>query len=124
MPAGLDGISLVPLLKDHKAGLNRTAVYWHFPHYHGQGLAPSGAVRRGKYKLIEWFEKSIYGKNGALELYDLEKDPAERNNLAESMPDLVSDLYRELQAWRKQIGAQVMTKNPRVPEENLFDGQQ
>jgi len=112
MPAGLDGISLAPLLKNHKAGLNRTAVYWHFPHYHDEGLAPSGAIRRGKYKLIEWFEESIYGKNGALELYDLEKDPAERNNLAESMPNLVSDLYSNLQTWRKQISAQVMTKNP------------
>ncbi len=121
MPAGLDGISLVPLLKNHKARLNRTAVYWHFPHYHGQGLAPAGAIRRGKYKLIEWFEKSIYSKKGALELYDLEKDPAERSNLVNSMPDLVSDLYRELQTWRKQIGAQVMTKNPNYDSGTMYN---
>ncbi|UCF44345.1 MAG: sulfatase [Planctomycetota bacterium] len=112
MPAHLDGISLAPLLKNHKAGLNRDALYWHFPHYHGQGLAPSGAIRRGKYKLIEWFEKSIYGEKGALELYDLDNDPAERNNLAASMPDLAADLYRRLRTWRKQIGAQLMTPNP------------
>jgi len=112
MPADLDGISLMPLLKNHKAGLNRTALYWHFPHYHGQGLAPSGAIRRGKYKLLEWFEPSIYDEKGALELYDLDNDPAERNNLAGSMPDLASDLYRWLRTWRKQIGAQLMTANP------------
>jgi uncharacterized sulfatase len=112
MTADLDGISLVPLFKNHGARLNRDALYWHFPHYHAQGLAPSGAIRRGKYKLIEWFEKSIYGEKGAFELYDLANDPAERNNLADSMPDRAADLHRRLHTWRKQINAQLMTANP------------
>lgn len=118
MPADLDGISLVPLLKNCNARLNRDALYWHFPHYHGQGLAPSGSIHRGKYKLIEWFEKSIYGEKNALELYDLDGDPAERNNLAASMPDLISDLHRQLRKWREQIGAQLMTPNPNYHPKN------
>ena len=31
-------------------------LYWHFPHYHGSANRPSGAIRSGKYKIIEWFE--------------------------------------------------------------------
>ena len=47
-----DGFSLVPLLEGGKT-LNRDAIYWHFPHYHGSGSKPGGAVRAGDYKLIE-----------------------------------------------------------------------
>ncbi len=70
-----DGVSLVPLLK--KTGtLDRRAIYWHYPHYHGSGSRPSGAVRAGDYKLIEWYE------DGQIELYDLAHDLSEQKNLA------------------------------------------
>jgi len=110
--ATTDGISLVPLLKDPDSALDRDAVYWHYPHYHSLGLGPQGAIRAGRYKLIEWYERSAYGEPGALELYDLELDPSEQNNLANSMPDLASKLSEQLRAWRKHVGAQEMKKNP------------
>ncbi|MFC1639379.1 sulfatase, partial [Gemmatimonadota bacterium] len=50
-----DGLSLTPLLRQ-QGSLDRDAIYWHFPHYHGSGNRPSGAVRSGDYKLVEWFE--------------------------------------------------------------------
>ena len=109
----VDGESLWPLLKQ-TGKLKRDAIYFHYPHYHGQSIAPAGAVRRGKYKLIEWFEKSIDGvhTDGALELYDLEADIGERNNLARQMPQLTAELYLMLKAWRKAVGAQEMRRNP------------
>jgi len=108
----LDGISIVPALP-HSGTLNRDALYWHYPHYHKLGIAPSGAIREGKYKLIEWFEKSIDGPDteGALALFDLEADPGERHNLASAMPDKCRDLYEKLRAWRKAVGAQDMARN-------------
>ena len=107
----IDGVSLLPLLKDFNASLNREAVYWHFPHYHGQGLGPQGAIRMGHYKLIEWFEKSAYGKEDAFELYDLINDPGEQHNLADTFPDVTENLRSKLKSWREQVGAQMMTKN-------------
>jgi len=107
----IDGVSLVPVLKDANAGLGREAVYWHFPHYR-KGSGPHGAMRKGRYKLIEWYEKSAFGEDGAFELYDLVDDPAERKNLAGSKPALVKSMVAEFKKWRKDVGAQEMTKKP------------
>ena len=51
----LDGVSFVPALKmqPHQRG----PVYWHFPHYSNHGYqSPGGAVRHGRYKLLEYYE--------------------------------------------------------------------
>ena len=106
----IDGMSLVPLLMDPGNKLSRKALYWHYPHYHSAGLGPQGAIRQGSYKLIEWYEKSIFGSDGAVELYNLENDPAEQNNLADSLPDLAAKMLSDLQSWRKEVDAQNMKK--------------
>jgi arylsulfatase A len=108
----VDGVSLMPLLKQ-TGSLGRDAIYFHYPHYHGQSIAPSGVIRQGKYKLVEWFEKSVDGFSpAAVELYDLENDLNEQNNLAEKMPQKAAELYTKLKNWRKSVGAQEMIKNP------------
>ncbi len=76
-------------------------LYWHYPHYHGSGAAPSGAVRRGSFKLIEFFE------DGRLELYNVERDVGERENLAAEMPDTVQALHEALRRWRLAVSAQM-----------------
>lgn len=106
----IDGVSMLKLLQDSNAHLTRDTVYWHYPHYHGNGLGPQGAVRRGRYKLIEWFEKLAYNEDGAIELYDLIDDPGEQKNLAKSMPIVATELRNALHLWRKQVGAQMMSK--------------
>jgi uncharacterized sulfatase len=40
-------------------------------------------------------------KDGKPELYDLSKDPTEKNNLAEKQPDKVKELTKKLDAWWK-----------------------
>ena len=107
--SGVDGISLVSLLRQPHKKLNRESIFWHFPHYHGSGLEPQGAIRHGKYKLIEWFEKSAFNETGAFELYDLENDPEERQNLASDKPKITNQLKQELQEWRSKVNAQMMT---------------
>jgi arylsulfatase A-like enzyme len=93
-----DGVSLVPLL-ERTGSIQRDALYWHFPHYHGSGNRPSGAIRQGRWKLLEWFE------DGQVELYDLEADPGERQDLSVTQPGRTEELLRLLRRWREEVGA-------------------
>ena len=99
----VDGVSLVPLLRQI-GGVQRDAVYWHYPHYHE--TKPCGAIRQGDYKLIEYYE------DGRLELYNLRADIGEQNNLAESTPEKAAELRGRLEEWRQSVGAQMPTPNP------------
>ena len=100
-----DGTSLLPVLRQ-KGTLLRDTLYWHFPHYHGSGNRPSGAVRAGAYKLIEWFE------DNRTELYHLGEDIGETRDLSADMPEKAAELLDALHAWRHEIGAGMPTPNP------------
>lgn len=100
-----DGESIVSLLKK-TGGLNRNAVYWHYPHYSNQGGRPGGAVRCGDYKLIERYE------DGSLELYNLKEDIGEQHDLSDRMPGKTLELRKLLDGWRKGVNAQMPVRNP------------
>lgn len=102
----VDGVSLVPLLKE-EGTLKREAMYWHYPHYHGSGNRPSGAVRAGDYKLIEWYE------DGQVELYNLKDDLGEQQDLATKQPEKAAKLRRMLHAWRKEMDGKMPAGTPR-----------
>jgi len=106
----VDGESNVPLLR-RGGGLQREAIFWHYPHYHPGGATPCGAVRRGDYKLIEFYE------DHRVELYNLRKDVGERNDLAKKMPRPAAELRKMLDEWRKAVGAQMPTPNPNYDPE-------
>jgi arylsulfatase A len=114
--ATLDGQSLVPLFRGTGAP-KRDALYWHYPHYHHLGFKPSGAIREGKYKLIEWYEESLTGGEQPVSLYDLSADLGERVNLADRMPEKAAQLRAKLAAWRRGVGAQEMAVNPNYDRE-------
>ena len=100
-----DGVSIVPLLKGGE--LRRDApLFWHYPHYGNQGGAPSGAVRDGDWKLIEWYE------DGRLELFNLRDDIGEKKNLAAENPAKVKVLHAKLAAWLTEVKAIMPTPNP------------
>ena len=105
-----DGKSFVPALKAED--YDRGAVYWHFPHYSNHGFqSPNGAVRFGRYKLIEYYE------NGTVQLFDLENDIGEQNDLAGSHPAVTKKLKKMLQQWRDDVDAKMpypktATSNP------------
>ena len=71
-------------------------------------------MRRGQYKLIEWYEGSLLGKAGApaFELFDLEADPYEETDLSAVMPGLTVEMARRLEEWRQEVHAQPMIPNP------------
>jgi arylsulfatase A-like enzyme len=101
----LDGKSLLPLLTGGGA-LERDAVFWHFPHYHGSAWTPGAAVRKGNWKLIEFFDKR------KVELYDLGEDVGERVELSQKFPDKKAELLARLQDWQESLQAQMPEPNP------------
>ncbi len=100
----IDGLSMVPLFRDARATLARKAIYFHYPHYHHS--RPSGAIRAGDWKLIEFFD------GGPLELYNLADDLGETTNLAPGMVRKAERLQGMLAQWRKRVGARMPTPNP------------
>ena len=116
----IDGESLVTLLKQ-TGSLQRDAIYWHYPHYHKLAMAPGGAIREGRYKLIEWFENSVGGVNKTrqIELFDLEADISEQHNIAAQHPERAQRLWTKLQNWRRSVAAQVMERQAGDPTTTL-----
>lgn len=106
-PKNLDGESFLDILEGGRARVGRK-LYWHYPHCHrGSGMPPAGAVRHGRYKLIEWFEGTIAGRGVGFELIDLESDVSETRDLSGEDPSLVARLSADLAAWREKVEAQM-----------------
>jgi len=100
---GLDGVSLLPLLKGELRYQNRP-IFWHSPHYHQiYGASPAGSIRQGDYKLIQCLEDNHY------KLYKISEDIGETKDLAEQMPEKVKALEVLLNEWRKKVNARMPT---------------
>lgn len=103
-----DGVSLVPLLRN-EGNIAERSLYWHYPHYQHyqqEGTTPYAAIRRGEWRLIEFYD------GAPIELYNLRDDIGEQNNLASSSPELVDSLQKELHDWLQSVDAQMPTPNP------------
>ena len=100
-----DGVSFVSLLKGKTR--KRGPLLWHYPHYGNQGGAPAGAVREGRWKLIEWYEDK------RVELFDLESDIGENRNLAKGQPERVRAMRATLHRMLKETGAVMPDHNER-----------
>ncbi len=106
-PRPVDGLSLVPLLRE-AGSLHRKALYWHYPHYwSGNTVRPSGSVRAGDWKLIEFYEDM------RVELYNLKDDLGESHDLAQANPGKAAELRRMLHRWREAVAAQMPNPNPK-----------
>jgi arylsulfatase A len=99
-----DAAALEPLFASRD--LRRDALYWHYPHYSNQGGVPSGAVREGDWKLIEFYE------DNRLELFNLKDDLGETRNLARREARTAQRLRAKLDKWRRSVNAQMPKPNP------------
>ncbi len=95
----VDGVSLVPLFGG--GSLQRDAMYFHFPHYQGEGSYPASAIRQGNYKLIH-----NYHHDDVL-LFDVVKDPNETTNLAPMMSDMADHLDAKLMNYLAEVKAYI-----------------
>lgn len=94
----IDGLDLKPVLTQ-TGKLDRTALYWHFPHYRHQ-RGPYSIIRDGDWKLIKWYE-------GPISLFNLKDDLGEKNDLTATMPDKVKELDGKLMVHLKSVNAKI-----------------
>jgi arylsulfatase A-like enzyme len=102
----LDGVSQIRLLRTGTSSAASRTFYWHIPHYTNQGSRPAGAVRDGKWKLVEHYDDE------RVELFNLDVDVSETRDLSAEDPARTAALRRRLRAWRTAIAAQENTPNP------------
>lgn len=101
----VDGESILPLLTQ-SGSLRREALFWHFPHYRGRDVVPYSIIRQGRWKLIKYYQGKPF------ELFDLENDLSERQDLSGEHPELVEELDDRLRAWLREVGARLPRPNP------------
>ena len=114
----LDGKSLVSLLnKKEKAYIERP-LFWHFPAYLEQGNAethdpifrstPVSVVRKGDWKLIQYYETNTF------ELFNLRSDISEKKDLSNIEVAKTEAMKSLLSEWQQQVNAPIPTQlNPK-----------
>ena len=105
-PKKIDGISFKNTLRGKKQESHQF-LYWEFPSYQGQQ-----AVRMGKWKAIR---KNIFKGNLKIELYNLDKDIKEQNDVSDQFPEIV----KEIETIMKQ--EHLPAKNERFKFKQLGD---
>lgn len=102
VPDAMQGRSLRPLLTGEPVALWRRSIYYHYYEYPGYHYVKRHyGVRTDRYKLIHF-----YHDIDAWELYDLENDPHELNNLIDqpAYAGVRRELERELRRLQDQYG--------------------
>jgi len=79
-----DGISLMPELLGSGEQVTHEYLYWEFPAYGSQQ-----AIRMGKWKAVR---RQLKKTDGPIQLYDLEADIGETNDVAADHPEVVAKL--------------------------------
>ncbi len=85
---GFDGVDLMPYLQGDKTGLPHQTLYWK--------KETRAAIRDGDWKMIRYPDRPT-------ELFRIDKDPGEQNDLALGHPQKVKALYKKLFAWELQL---------------------
>ncbi|MCY3681601.1 MAG: N-acetylgalactosamine 6-sulfatase (GALNS), partial [Gemmatimonadetes bacterium] len=82
-----------PVLQGKTEGALHDALYW-------DGDSGTWAIREGKWKLT-------FSRSKKLELYNLDADIGEKNDLANQQPEIVQRLQKKFKAWRSQMAPRI-----------------
>ncbi|WP_009959835.1 sulfatase [Verrucomicrobium spinosum] len=94
-PQPMDGVSLVPVLKDPEKRV-RDHAYHAFPRQRDGKQVIGRSIRTERYRLVEWKVPGEAANTADLELYDYQADPAESRNLAKEKVEVVAELRKIL----------------------------
>ena len=83
-----DGISIIPTLLGKNNQKKHAYLYWE--------LKENRAVRMGRWKAVK--------TRGNIELFDLQKDVSEKNNVEGQYPDIVAKISRTMEAAHEDNG--------------------
>jgi hypothetical protein len=110
----------LPILKRENFNKERS-IFFHFPLYLHSGsigigvlptfngqedywlAVPSTTIISGNWKLIYYYEYGRY------ELFNLNVDISEQNDLSSQKPEIATRLLNELNAWVKEVHAPIPT---------------
>ena len=114
----LDGEDLTPIFKGEK--LKKRELYFHFPVYLepyrvqlDSGTDPLFRTRPGTVIIKDNWKLHHYYEDNQFELYDLERDVSESENLSEINKEKKNELLIDLNNWRKTNNAPIPSRlNP------------
>ena len=90
-----DGLDLLEYLKRNNP--QERTLFWRF--------WQQSAIRKGNFKYLKWNDREF--------LFDLSKDPKEKNNLLNTQPTVAKQLRKKLTQWNNQL------KNKKLPMTGL-----
>ena len=90
----MEGTDLIPVFKG-KNIKRSTPLFWEH--------MGNKAVRDGKWKLVSKYNEAEH-KSGPWELYNMEADRSELNDLSSKNPDIVTRLVQLYNGWAKKVG--------------------
>ncbi|MCP4190087.1 MAG: arylsulfatase [Planctomycetaceae bacterium] len=92
----LDGTSLVPLLLDQLDDKPERTLFAHWgDNARGVPLTDRGAVRTDRWRAVQY--------NRQWELYDMQKDPGQRQDLAGEHPQVLAGLKQQYEQWFQDV---------------------
>ena len=101
----VDGKSFLDVLKNSDTAPDvERPLFWHYPNIwgpKGDGIGAYSAIRKGKWKLI------YFHKDSSFELYNLEEDIGESNNLFSEELETSSFLSKTLSEYLRSVDAQM-----------------
>lgn len=108
MEQSTDGLSFVPMLENPKLADDPQTrpLFWHYPNKwgaSGPGIGTTSSVRKGDWKLI------YYHKDAKMELFNIEEDIREENNLAAVNLQKLKELAGVLSRHLRKVNAQMPT---------------
>lgn len=101
-----DGVSLAPLLSNPAAKLAERDLFFHYPHYYVT-TSPVSAIRSGPWKLLRYWD------DDHSELFRVDRDLGETENLATKEPETTARLRQRLADWLETVKAPMATRNPK-----------
>ena len=108
----LDGVSLLPALKENSFDPQRE-VFTHYPVYHHE--QPMSALRKGDWKIVENLV------TGEFDLYNLIYDINEMTDLKYSHPAKLEEMKTVLRKWQKDTRAAMPVPNPDFDPERRYE---